>query len=64
MPRCVLIEEFHVSLLVPRRLSPKEGAAIRRTLRTPAFERQLRRAVQVVVARGPHLEAIVVKISR
>ena len=64
MPRNVVIEEFHVTLLVPRRLSVKEVSAIRRTLRSRSFEQRFRRAIQDVVASGPHLEVVVVKISR
>ncbi len=64
MPRTVMIEEFHVSLHVPRRLSAKEDTAIRRTLRSLSFGRRLRQAVESVVASGPHLEAVVVAVSR
>ncbi len=64
MTRTVMIEEFHVSLHVPCRLSAKKNTAIRRTLRSPSFGRRLRQAVESVVARGPHLEAVVVEVSR
>ena len=64
MPRTITIEEFHVSLHIPLRLPAKKDTAIRRTLRSPSFGRRLRQAVQEVIARGPHLESVVVEISR
>ena len=64
MPRNLLIEEFHVSLRVPRHLSVKEGAAICRTLRSRSFERRLKGALVGVLTKSPHLMAITVTISR
>ncbi|MEI7685360.1 MAG: hypothetical protein WCL32_10055 [Planctomycetota bacterium] len=58
MPKALLIEEFHISLLVPRRVSAKDGAAIRRTFRTAKFERRLpgRRRCDSQVLHAPHRE--------
>ena len=64
MPRKLLIEEFHVGLFVPRQLSAKEGAAIRRTLRSPAFMQALRQALRKTLGRFSSLNTTTVTISR
>ena len=64
MARDVVIEEFHVTLLVPRRISTRESAAIRRTLRRPAFVRKLRVAALEVVTGYAALNTVTVNISR
>ena len=64
MPKALLIEEFHISLLVPRRVSAKDGAAIRRTLMAAKFERRLRRTVEDVIRDFPALVAVKLAVSR
>jgi hypothetical protein len=64
MPRRVVIEEFHLTVLVPRDLSDAESDAIRRTLADAAFEAQLLRAVRRVFRRHPSLNSTRVRLSR
>jgi hypothetical protein len=64
MSRTLLIEEFHVGLFVPRQLPAKDGAAIRRTLRSSSFALKLREALLETVGRFASLDTITVKISR
>lgn len=64
MPRRLLIEEFHVSLFIPRDLTAKEVGRIRRTLQSPSFSRKLRQAVVASTSGFTSLNALTVKISR
>ena len=64
MKRSLLIEEFHVSMFLPRRLSAKEGIAIRRTLKSSSFRRRLHESLQGAADRFTPLNAVTIKISR
>jgi hypothetical protein len=64
MPRHVLFDEYHLSLLVPRRLSDSEQLAIRRTLGGTGFRSRLYRAAQLVVRRFPSLSRLRITLSR
>jgi hypothetical protein len=48
MPKNLMIEQFHLSVLVPRRLSPQEGDAMRRTLAGKNFRVRLLRTIRVL----------------
>ncbi len=41
-------QQFHLSVLVPRRLPPREGDAIRRTLAAKNFRVRLLRTIRVL----------------
>lgn len=64
MPKRVLIEEYHLSVLVPRRLPEAEADAIRSTLMDPTFEARLLRAVRRVFRREVSLAKAKVRLSR
>jgi hypothetical protein len=64
MPRPVLIDEFHLSFLVPHRLRVFEQRAIRRTLNGPVFRSRLYDAARVVVRRFPSLNRTRLTLSR
>jgi hypothetical protein len=51
----LLIEEFHLTWYVPRRLVDAECETVRRILNGTQFRRQLRRAVQDVIDQDPTL---------
>ena len=48
MAKRVVIEEYHLTVLISRRLSKREADAIHRTLTGPMFERRVLRAVKRV----------------
>ena len=48
MPKYLMLEQFHLSVLVPRRLPPREGDAMRRTLAGKQFRTRLLRAVRAL----------------
>jgi hypothetical protein len=64
MPRHVLIDEFHLSFLIPIQLSDSEQRAIRRTLSAPVFRSRLYDAARVVVRRFPSLNRTRLTLSR
>ena len=64
MPRRVVIEEWHLTVLVPHNLDEPEADAIRRTLTNPTFERRLLRAVRRVFRREASLGKAKVRLSR
>jgi hypothetical protein len=59
-----VIEEYHVTVLVPRGLPEAEAEGIRLTLTDPAFEGRLRRAVRRVFRGADSLEKAKVRVSR
>lgn len=64
MPKDIVIEEFHVTVFVARRLPPVESAAIRRSLRSAPFRTLLKRAIQAVFRRHPSLHKTRLEVSR
>ncbi|HVS38477.1 MAG TPA: hypothetical protein VMS17_23160 [Gemmataceae bacterium] len=64
MARNVLMEEFHVSILVPSNLPAAEDDAIRRTLNNAGFRAALRRAAEQTVRQFPSLDKARVRLSR
>lgn len=64
MPRRVVIEQFHVTVFVPSKLSPTEVLAVRRALTGPGFRGRLRRAADAVVNRYRSLRRATVHVSR
>ena len=64
MAERIAIEEYHLTVLVPRGLPEAEAEAIRLTLADPAFEARLRRAVGRVFRREASLTEAKVRLSR
>ena len=64
MPRRLVMDEFHVSFLAPRTLSPAAFDAIRRTLTNAGFRAALRRAVRQAVRQFPSLDKVRIRLSR
>jgi len=64
MAKTQLIEEFHLSMRVPRALGEPECAAIRRTLGSRSFRRLLLRAVQALARRHRSLRQVRITLSR
>ena len=64
MPRCVLVDEFHLSFLAPDNLSTAEFDAIRRTLDGARFRARLRRIFKKVAARFLSLSKVRFRLSR
>lgn len=64
MAKEIVIDELHVSFFVPRNLSGKRGAAIRRTLLGARFQAVLQRALLDTVEQFPALAGIRFSISR
>lgn len=64
MPRRVVIEEWHLTVLVPQALPEPEADAIRRTLTDPAFEARLRRVIRRVFRKAASLDQAKVRLSR
>ena len=64
MGKSILIEEFHVSVFVPRNLPDAACVRIRRTLNGRRFGTRLRRAIQGVVRRYPVLDKVSITITQ
>ncbi len=63
MSEKILIEEFHLTMLVPRSLPSTEYDRICRTLDSRRFRAQLMRALRSVIRRHRTLTKIVTEIS-
>ena len=63
MPKQVVMDEFHLTFLVPRGLSASVYEAIHQTLVASRFKAELRRAVRQVIGRHPELSSVTVKVS-
>ncbi len=64
MAKMVVIEEYHLTVYVPRDLPAHEEDAVRRTLNDPAFEARLLRVVRRVFRREASLARARVRLSR
>jgi hypothetical protein len=64
MPKTVLLDEIHVTVLAPRGLKEKDYEAMSRTLRGRSFLGALRRSVRGVVGEYPALRRALVNVSR
>ncbi len=60
----VLMDEFHLTVLAPRKLSEPEYEAIRQAIAGPAFRAGLARAARRVARRHPALSKVRLKLSR
>jgi hypothetical protein len=64
MPKLILMDEIHVTVLAPASLSKAEGNAICRALRTQGFQHFLRDAVRAVFRRHPSFKKTRFRIER
>jgi hypothetical protein len=64
MAKTIVIEEFHVTMLVPARLSKTEYAPVLRTLRSNRFQSRLQEVVGNVLRRHSSLKTVKFSISR
>lgn len=64
MDKPVLIDEFHVSILVPASLSKKAAAAVVRTLKSRSFRKRLHAAIKRVCSHFPSLRGTQIRVSR
>ncbi len=64
MAKMVLIEEFHVTVLIPHGLPEPNCRAIRQALVGRAFRTDLGRAVRQAFGRYPVLRKVRVRVSR
>ena len=64
MAKKILIEEFHVSILLPARLTNPACTAVRRTLNNKRFQARLRDAIGNVFRRYPSLNPVKFSVSR
>jgi hypothetical protein len=64
MARFVVIEEFHLTVLLPSGLAPTEADAVRQTLTDPTFEARLLRLIRRLFRRESSLNRVRVRLSR
>ena len=64
MAKDVLIDEFHISFFVSRRLSAEEARPIRAALNGRDFRRSLQTAIRELIAKSPSLRKATVRISQ
>ena len=64
VPKAILIDEFHLTVYVPRALPEPEYDRIRQILDTSRFQRQLREAIREVVRQHPALGRVRVTVTR
>ena len=58
MAKAILMDEFHVSVFVPRGLPETEYNTMHRTLTRASFRAELRAAVLKVIRRHPSLRKV------
>jgi hypothetical protein len=64
MPKDVLLEEFHVTVIAPRGLPAPEYDAMRQAVNSAPFVTRLRHAVRRVFRREASLNKAKVRLSR
>jgi hypothetical protein len=64
MPRLIVIDEIHLTILVPRCLPDAESDAVRQTLTEAAFEARLLRVIRHVFRKVAALSQVKVRLSR
>ncbi len=63
MAKTILMEEFHVAVLVPANLPKTQYASMRRTLTSTRFQTRLRAAIANVFRRHPSLTRVKFSLS-
>ena len=64
MAKTIMIDEFHVTILVPAGLSKPESASVLRALKSRRFQARLRQAVGNLIRQHSSLKAVRFSISR
>jgi len=64
MAKLIVLDEIHLTVLVPDDLPETECVAIRQTLTDALFEGRLRRIVRRLFSREPSLSKARVRLSR
>jgi hypothetical protein len=59
MPKPMILEEFHLTLLAPSQLQDREAVAAGRTLRAVKFQRTLRTAIRGLIRGNQNLDSCV-----
>lgn len=62
--RRVLLEEFHLSILIPKEVSNFEARAMNRVLTSRRFQLRLRRSLEELLHLYPALTRTTVRVSR
>jgi hypothetical protein len=64
MAKMVLIDAFHVSVLVPADLATRSARSLTRTLKTKTFQARLRQTIARLFRGHESLQAARIKLSR
>ncbi len=64
MARSIVIEEFHVTMLMPAGLSNADYAPVIRTLKSKRFQTRLREAIGSLIPQHRSLKPVKFSISR
>lgn len=64
MAKGVLIEEYHLKVSVPRKLSSEETRAIRRTLDSARFRKRVASAVRAIARGYRSLRNVTIALTR
>jgi hypothetical protein len=59
-----MLDELHVQVYVPEDLPDRQANAIIRTLKSPTFQKALRRSLKTVVSTFPALAVVSFRLSR
>ena len=62
MPK-IMLDEFHLRLLVPDRMSPTESRAIRRVINSKRFHAGLVRTLRTFLGRYRSLSKVSIKVA-
>lgn len=62
--KIIVIDVVILTLHVPENLPDKEGAAVRKTLKSPKFMTHLRAAIRAVIRQSPKLASVAPTLSR
>jgi hypothetical protein len=62
--RRVLLDEFHLSILAPRKLEAVELRTVRRLLRSREFQGRMRRALETLLRSYPAARRLRIRVSR
>ena len=64
MPKRILMDEFHLSMLASTKLPDREYLAIQRTLRSKRFQIRLCNAIREALRHYPSLKKLQLRVSR
>jgi hypothetical protein len=64
MAQSILIDEFHLSVRMPKGLPERDYLAVRRVLNSNRFQNQLSRALEEMAKRHPELRHATILVSR